>query len=56
MKIKSVKQVKNLKGKRVLIRVDFNVPISRDLKINHDDDYRFLRTLPTIKYLIKNKT
>jgi phosphoglycerate kinase len=55
MKIKSVKQVKNLKGKRVLIRVDFNVPISRDLKINHDDDYRFLRTLPTIKYLIKKK-
>lgn len=39
----------NLKGKRVLLRADYNVPI-RDGKIT--DDYRIQQSLPTVRYLL----
>ncbi|MEI6627462.1 MAG: phosphoglycerate kinase [bacterium] len=53
MKIKSIKQVKNWKGKRVLIRVDFNVPLTKDGKVGKSEDYRIVKTLPTLKFLAK---
>ena len=43
----------NFGGKRVLVRCDFNVPLSPEGKIS--DDFRIKKTLPTIKYLIKKK-
>jgi len=40
----------NLKGKRVLVRVDFNVPLDENLNIT--DDTRIAESLPTIKKII----
>ncbi|MBO5103335.1 MAG: phosphoglycerate kinase [Clostridia bacterium] len=40
-----------LKGKRVLLRVDFNVPLNSNLQITNDK--RIRETLPTINYLIE---
>jgi len=41
----------NVKGKKVLVRVDFNVPLDENLKVT--DDMRIVETLPTIKNIIE---
>ena len=43
----------NFKNKRVLVRCDFNVPLSGQGEIL--DDFRIKQTIPTIEYLIKKE-
>lgn len=51
-KKKTIRDI-DLAGKRVLVRVDYNVPLDGRGRIS--DDYRIKKSLPTIEYLIKKK-
>jgi phosphoglycerate kinase len=48
--IQDLSDKNELKSKRVLVRVDFNVPMSKELQIT--DDKRILESIPTIKKII----
>lgn len=47
--MRSIKKIKSLKGKKVLVRVDFNVPV-KDGKV--EDNFRIKKGIATIKYLV----
>ena len=51
MNKKTVKDI-DVKGKKVLVRCDFNVP--QDENLNITDNRRIVAALPTIKYLLEN--
>jgi len=47
--IKSIKEIKEIRGKRILLRADFNVPFNGKGFI--EDNFRIRKSLPTIEYL-----
>jgi len=50
--MRSIKILKDLKNKKILVRVDFNVPIKNGKIL---DDFRLKAAMSTIKYLKKKK-
>ena len=48
---KTIKDI-DVKGKKVFVRVDYNVPF--DAEMNITNDTRMVRTLPTLNYLLDN--
>ncbi len=48
--MRSIRQIKNLKGKTVLLRVDFNVPMKNGII---EDNFRIKAALPTVNFLLK---
>lgn len=52
MRLRSLKQIKNLKNKKVLVRVGFDCPIKNNKVV---DASRINQSLPTIRYLINKK-
>jgi phosphoglycerate kinase len=48
--MKSIKDLKGLSGKKVILRVDFNVPMKDGVVL---DDFRIKKTIPTILFLQK---
>lgn len=51
-RFKTLNDIGDIKGKRVLVRVDFNLPINEQGEISND--FRIRKTLPTIDFLRKN--
>lgn len=51
MTVKYIDQI-DLSGKCVMIRVDYNVPYDKEMRIT--DDTRITATIPTIEYCLKN--
>lgn len=49
MTIRTIKNIKNLRCKRVLLRLDLNVPVEKK-KVK--DDWKIIKILPTLQYLI----
>lgn len=49
MKLKSIKEARHLLGQRILVRVDFNVPVKNGQVV---DNFKIQASLPTIKFLL----
>ena len=48
MNYKKLEDLKEIRGKRILLRLDFNVPIEKGVIL---EDFRIQSSLPTLRYL-----
>lgn len=55
MQLKLISSLKNLKNKRVLLRLDLNVAVSKNKQILKTDAWRLDKALPTLEYLVKKQ-
>lgn len=55
MQLKLISSLKNLKNKRVLLRLDLNVAVSKNRNIFKTDAWRLDKALPTLEYLVKKQ-
>ena len=53
--MKTIKEIKSLKNKKVLVRVGFNVPIGDSGIVNEKEDWRIRTALPMIEYLLEKE-
>ncbi|MDD5251076.1 MAG: phosphoglycerate kinase [Patescibacteria group bacterium] len=53
MVLNTIAKLKSLKNKRVLLRVDFNIPLGKGGKIGPEEDAKIRASLPTIEHLLK---
>lgn len=49
--IRNIREVTNLRERKVLVRVDFNVPLGKDGVVDESEDWRIQKSLETINYL-----
>ena len=54
MNLRSLEDIKNLKGQRVLLRLDLNIYL-KNKKVVKESIWRLTKVLPTLKYLSKKK-
>jgi 3-phosphoglycerate kinase len=52
--IHHIREVANLKERKVLVRVDFNVPIGKNFVVDESETWRIEKSLETINYLQKS--
>lgn len=50
LQIRTLQEIPEIKGKKILLRVDFNVPVSKETG-DIQDDTRIVESLNTINYL-----
>ncbi len=55
MRLKLISELKNLKNKRVLLRLDLNVTVSSNRQILKTDAWRLDKTKATLDYLLKKQ-
>lgn len=52
--IRNIREVTNLRERKVLVRVDFNVPLGKDGVVDQSEDWRIQKSLETLQYLQKS--
>lgn len=52
---RSIKHHHNLLGKKILLRLDINVPLGENNKVDEGEDWRIQRSLETLNFLVEQK-
>lgn len=55
MKLRTIQSIQQWRGKTVLLRVDFNIPLDANNNVDTRNDDRLTMALPTFRYLLSKK-